>query len=278
MQKQEEKVHIAEKKALITEVKSILESSDWRSYTDRMKAIQVAWKKTGRISRKLSNQLWEEFKTATDLYFARLKNKEEAYSEQDQAILKAKRAYFEDLKTQEAPTEAEALFTYIETAFENWTAMGAPSDGVKNSMQREYTEFLKGLWNKTKLKGEEKTAAQFKTDLLLLKDNEEGLNKEHIQLKKKIDESKTELIQLENNLAFFSTTSSESPMMQEVNAKIKKINDQIEHWETKVKQIKTLSRELKKSLETDSAEDVNEETVRLIHFFSFLPNHLHRVE
>ena len=121
-----------------------------------MKAIQVAWKKTGRISRKLSNQLWEEFKTATDLYFARLKNKEEAYSEQDQAILKAKRAYFEDLKTQEAPTEAEALFTYIETAFENWTAMGAPSDGVKNSMQREYTEFLKGLWNKTKLKGEEK--------------------------------------------------------------------------------------------------------------------------
>ena len=258
VQKQEEKVHIAEKKALITEVKSILESSDWRSYTDRMKAIQVAWKKTGRISRKLSNQLWEEFKTATDLYFARLKNKEEAYSEQDQAILKAKRAYFEDLKTQEAPTEAEALFTYIETVFENWTAMGAPSDSVKNSMQREYTEFLKGLWNKTKLKGEEKTAAQFKTDLLLLKDNEEGLNKEHIQLKKKIDESKTELIQLENNLAFFSTTSSESPMMQEVNAKIKKINDQIEHWETKVKQIKTLGRELRKSLETDSEEDVDE--------------------
>ena len=218
-----------------------------------MKAIQVAWKKTGRISRKLSNQLWEEFKTATDLYFARLKNKEEAYSEQDQAILKAKRAYFEDFKSQEAPTEAEALTVYIETAFQNWNAMGEPSEGVKNSMQREYTDFLRGLWNKTELKGEEKIAAQFKTDLLLLKDNEEGLNKEHILLKKKIDESKTELIQLENNLAFFSTTSSESPMVQDVNAKIKKLNDQIEHWGNKVKQIKTLSRELKKSLETDSA-------------------------
>jgi hypothetical protein len=257
-QKQEEKTHIEQKKALITEVKSILESADWRSYTDRMKAIQVAWKKTGRISRKLSNQLWEEFKTATDLYFARLKNKEEAYSEQDQAILKAKRAYFEDFKSQEAPTEAEALTVYIETAFQNWNAMGEPSEGVKNSMQREYTDFLRGLWNKTELKGEEKIAAQFKTDLLLLKDNEEGLNKEHILLKKKIDESKTELIQLENNLAFFSTTSSESPMVQDVNAKIKKLNDQIEHWGNKVKQIKTLSRELKKSLETDSAKDTDE--------------------
>ena len=44
-------------------------------------------------------------------------------------------------------------------------------------------------------------------------------------------------------------------------AKIKKLNNQIKHWGSKVKQIKTLSRELKKSLETDSAEDVNEETV-----------------
>ncbi|MDG1058390.1 MAG: DUF349 domain-containing protein [Flavobacteriaceae bacterium] len=260
-QKQEEKIHIEQKKVLITEVKSILESADWRSYTDRMKAIQVAWKKTGRISRKLSNQLWEEFKTATDLYFARLKNKEEAYSEQDQAILKAKRAYFEDFKSQEAPTGAQALTDYIENAFQNWNAMGEPSEGVKNSMQREYTDFLRGLWNKTDLKGEEKVAAQFKTDLLLLKDNEEGLNKEHILLKKKIDESKTELIQLENNLAFFSTTSSENPMVQDVNAKIKKLNNQIEHWGSKVTQIKTLSRELKKSLETDSTEDVNEETL-----------------
>ena len=258
-QKQEEKTHIEQKMALITEVKTILESADWRSYTDRMKAIQVAWKKTGRISRKLSNQLWEEFKTATDLYFARLKNKEEAYSEQDQAILKAKRAYFEDFKSQKAPKEAEALTVYIENAFQNWNAMGEPSEGVKNSMQREYTDFLRGLWNKTELKGEEKIAAQFKSDLLLLKDNKEGLNKEHILLKKKIDESKTKLIQLENNLAFFSTTSSESPMVQDVNAKIKKLNDQIEHWGNKVKQIKTLSRELKKNLETDSAEEIAEE-------------------
>ena len=260
-QKQEEKTHIEQKKALITEVKSILESADWRSYTNRMKAIQVAWKKTGRISRKLSNQLWEEFKTATDFYFARLKNKEEAYSEQDQAILKAKRACFEDFKSQEAPTEAKALSVYIETALQNWTAMGEPSQGVKNSMQKEYTDFLRGLWNKTDLKEEEKVAAQFKTDLLLLKDNEEGLNKEHILLKKKIDESKTELIQLENNLTFFSTTSCESPMVQDVNVKIKKLNDQIEYWGSKVKQIKTLSRELKKSLKTDGAEETDEETV-----------------
>ena len=50
-------------------------------------------------------------------------------------------------------------------------------------------------------------------------------------------------------------------MVQEVNAKIKKLNDQIEHWGSKVKLIKTLRRELKKSLETDGTEETDEETV-----------------
>ncbi|MDO7592375.1 MAG: DUF349 domain-containing protein [Flavobacteriaceae bacterium] len=257
-QKKEEKSHIEGKKNLIKEVKSILESSDWRAYSDRIKAIQVAWKKTGRISRKLSNQLWEEFKTATDTYFARLKNKEEAYSDEDQAILKAKRAYFEDFKSQKAPTETEELFSYIENAFNHWNEMGTPSQGVKNSLHREYVDFLKGLWKNTPLKGEEKSAVLFRTDLLLIKDNQDGLNKEQILLNKKIEESNNELIQLQNNLAFFSNPSSENPLVQDVNSKIEKLTTKIEQWKTKVKQIKTLSRELKKSLESDSSEDTDE--------------------
>ena len=258
-QKQEEKTHIDQKKQLITEVKTILESSDWRSYIGRMKAIQVAWKKTGRISRKQSNLLWEEFKTATDTYFARLKNKEEAYSIEDQAILKAKRAYFQDLKTQKAPTETEELFEYIENAFKHWTEIGTPSEGVKNSTHKEYIEFLKGLWKHTKLKGEEKTAALFKTDMMLLKDNQEGLNKEHILLNKKIEESKNELIQLQNNLAFFSNTSADNPVVQEVNSKIELLTNKIENWKTKVNQIKALGRELKKSQEQSLTEELDEE-------------------
>lgn len=248
-QKKEEKSHIEEKKSLIAEVKSILESSDWRAYSDRMKTIQVAWKKTGRISRKLSNQLWEEFKTVTDNYFARLKNKEEAYSDEDQAILKAKRAYFEDFKSQKAPIETDELFSYTENAFKHWNEMGSPSQGVKNSLHREYVDFLKGLWRNTDLQGEEKSNASFRIDLLLIKDNQDELNKEQILLNKKIEESNNELIQLQNNLAFFSNTSSENPLVQDVNTKIEQLTNKIKSCKSKLNQIKTLSRELKKSLE-----------------------------
>lgn len=257
--KKEEKVYIEQKRALIEEVTSILESSDWRSYIDRMKTIQVEWKKTGRISRKLSNQLWEEFKKATDLYFDRIKNKEEAFTPEDQAIIKVKRSYLEAFKTQTIPQDEEALIDYINHAFVQWKELGNPSEGVNDKLDNEYKNFLSGLWNQTKLTSEEKQAARFKTDLILLKDNQEGLNKEHISLNKKIEESNTELIQLQNNLAFFSSTSSENPMVQEVNSKIEKLNQKIEHWKSKLNQIKSLSRALKKQNEAAESDAFKEE-------------------
>jgi len=258
--KKEEKVYIEQKKALIKEVKSNLESSDWRSYIDRMKTIQVEWKKTGRISRKLSNQLWEDFKKATDLYFDRIKNKEEAFTPEDQAIIKAKRSYLEAFKTQTIPKDEKALIDYISHAFVQWKELGNPSEGVNEKLDNEYKNFLSGLWDQTKLTAEEKQAARFNTDLILLKDNREGLNKEHISLNKKIEESNTELIQLQNNLAFFSSTSSENPMVQEVNSKIEKLNQKIEHWKSKLNQIKSLSRALKKQNEAAESDASKEES------------------
>jgi predicted nucleic acid-binding Zn-ribbon protein len=95
--------------------------------------------------------------------------------------------------------------------------------------------------------------------MMLLKDNQEGLNKEHVLLNKKIEESKNELIQLQNNLAFFSNTSADNPVVQEVNSKIELLTNKIENWKTKVNQIKALGRELKKSQEQSLTEELDEE-------------------
>ena len=151
------------------------------------------------------------------------------------------------------------MIDYINHAFVQWKELGNPSEGVNDKLDNEYKNFLSGLWDQTKLTSEEKQAARFKTDLILLKDNQEGLNKEHISLNKKIEESNTELIQLQNNLAFFSSTSSENPMVQEVNSKIEKLNQKIEHWKSKLNQIKSLSRALKKQNEAAESDASKEE-------------------
>lgn len=258
-QKQNEREFIAQKKALIDEVNTILNDPQWRQYISRMKQVQADWKKTGRISRKLSNKLWEEFRTATNTYFDRLKNKAEAFSPEDQAIIKAKQSYLEEIKKEKAPTTSEECFAKVEAFAEHWDAMGTPSGGAFKSLQTDVLKYIKSLWEDSGLKGKEKAEALFKSRLLLIKNDKSELDKEHIELNKKVDEANTERIQLQNNLAFFSDTSSDNPLVKDVTTKIDTLSNNIDAWTEKINTLKSFKRSLLKQEEEANPEEGNQE-------------------
>ena len=253
-QKSQEKQFVEAKKALIQEVTTILEDPNWRDYVSRMKSIQLDWKKTGRISRKLSNKLWEEFKALTNLYFDRLKNKVEALSAADQAQLASQNNFVETLLKTEAPTTPKKLENFIEQQAEQWLSLNPQPN---SPAQKKLIQHLVQLWDATSLSAKDMAAQKFNTQLALIKNDASGLNKEHSALKKKIDEINTELIQLQNNLQFFSSSSNENPVVQEVTTKIEKLSTQKEALEEKTKAIKSLKRLLKKQLEEG---EVDQET------------------
>lgn len=252
-QKSQEKQYVEAKKALIQEVATILDDPNWRDHVGRMKSIQTDWKKTGRISRKLSNKLWEEFKALTNLYFDRLKNKVEALSAADQAQLASQNNFVETLLKTEAPTTPKKLENFIDEQAEQWLSLNPQPN---SPAQKKLIQHLVQLWDATSLSAKDKAAQKFNTQLALIKNDTDGLNKEHSALKKKIDEINTELIQLQNNLQFFSSSSNENPVVQEVTAKIEKLSAQKEALEEKTNAIKALKRSLKKQQE---AEEVKEE-------------------
>ena len=253
-QKSQEKQFVEAKKALIQEVTTILEDPNWRDYVSRMKSIQLDWKKTGRISRKLSNKLWEEFKALTNLYFDRLKNKVEALSAADQAQLASQNNFVETLLKTEAPTTPKKLENFIDEQAEQWLSLNPQPNSPE---QKKLIQHLVQLWDATSLSAKDMAAQKFNSQLALIKNDASGLNKEHSALKKKIDEINTELIQLQNNLQFFSSSSNENPVVQEVTTKIEKLSTQKEALEEKTKAIKSLKRLLKKQQEEG---EVDQET------------------
>ena len=252
-QKSQEKQYVEAKKALIQEVTTILDDPNWRDYVGRMKSIQTEWKKTGRISRKLSNKLWEEFKALTNLYFDRLKNKTEALSAADQAQLASQNNFVEALLKTEAPSTPKKLENFIDEQAAQWLSLNPQPN---TPAQKKLIQHLLQLWDATSLSAKDKAVQKFNTQLALIKNDATGLNKEHSALKKKIDDINTELIQLQNNLQFFSSSSNENPVVQEVNTKIEKLSAQKEALEEKSNAIKALKRSLKKQQE---AEEVKEE-------------------
>ncbi|MDC1401905.1 DUF349 domain-containing protein [Flavobacteriaceae bacterium] len=254
-QKAEEKGFVDAKRALIDEVKTILDDPNYRDYINRMKAVQNDWKKTGRISRKLSNKLWEEFKTLTNLYFDRLKNKVEALSAEDQAKLASQTNFVEEVIKTESPTTPKKLETFIEEQVEQWQGL---NPNASSPAQRKLINHLVGLWDATSLSTKEKAVYKFATQLSLIKNDADALNKEHAAQKKKIDEISTELIQLQNNLQFFSNSSSDNPMVVEVNKKIEQLSKQKEVLSEKTNAIKSFVRNLNKQSDegvTETTED-----------------------
>jgi hypothetical protein len=220
-----------------------------------MKAIQNDWKKTGRISRRLSNKLWEEFKALTNLYFDRIKNKVEALSAEDQAKLASQTNFVEQVLKTEAPTTPKKLETFINEQVEQWQGLNPEAS---SPAQRKLMQHLVGLWDASSLSAKEKASQKFATQLSLIKNDTEALNKEHASQKKKIDEIATELIQLQNNLQFFSNSSSDNPVVVEVNNKIELLSNQKEALSEKANAIKSFIRSLKKQEEADAVEDAEE--------------------
>lgn len=254
-QKSQEKQFIEAKKALIQEVATILDDPNWRDYVGRMKAVQTDWKKTGRISRKLSNKLWEEFKALTNLYFDRLKNKVEALSAADQAQLASQNNFVEALLKTEAPTTPKKLENFIDEQAEQWLSLNPQPN---SPAQKKLIQHLVQLWEATSLSAKDKATHKFNTQLALIKNDEAGLNKEHTFLKKKIDEINTELIQLQNNLQFFSSSSNDNPVVVEVTSKIEKLSAQKEAFEEKTNAIKSLKRSLNKKQQAEEESDQEE--------------------
>jgi hypothetical protein len=102
--KQDWSENLKRKEALVTEAKTLAESTEWEQAASRIKRLQVEWKTIGPVKKSKSDAVWNEFRGACDLFFERFKNR-------DQAALQGKMADRES-----AVAELEGLMPPAEAA------------------------------------------------------------------------------------------------------------------------------------------------------------------
>lgn len=71
-------------------------------------------------------------------------------------------------------------------------------------------------------------------------DGDQALNKERFFITKKIDEVKSEINQLENNLGFFQHVADDNPLVKEVHKNIAEHKKTLEIWKAKLNKLKSL--------------------------------------
>ena len=110
----------------------------------------------------------------------------------------------------------------------------------KRQIEQKFNKILDGLFSKLDLDKKESELIKFdnKLNTLVNREDERKLQNEHFFISKKIDETKDEIRQLENNLGFFHHVDENNPLVKEVHKNIAKHKEQLEVWKAKLSKIK----------------------------------------
>ena len=242
-----EKKSIESKYKLINEVDNILMKEDWRNYAERIKEIQSEWKNTGRVSKKYSEKLWSEFKLKTNNFFEKFKNKNKSLNDNEIKIISEQKNFLKNLKSEKIPLTPKKYETFIYDKSLVWDKIR--NDDIGNQ-EKLVLKFLSDKWNEISIPKNKLVLKKYQTVLYFIKNNEKEINNEHNSLRKKIEDIRGELNQLENNLDFFSESSTKNPLLVEVNNKIKELTTKKLFVESKLKLLKSmLNQSIKKDLD-----------------------------
>ena len=242
--KKEQNENLAKKQALIERAKELKDSDDFLHTTPLVKQIQEEWKQIGHVPRKLSDQLWAEFRGACNEYFERLKeNKNEELAEEILAFEK-KKEYLETIIKEfqlvgDYKTDLDAIKAHIET----WKTFGkVPS--TRRHIEGKFNKMLDGFFDKLSASKKDNEMLRYanKLDNLANSDSRK-LDNEKVFITKKIDEVQSEIFQLENNIQFFSNSKPDNPMVIEVTKNIESKKEELATWKEKLKQLKNLKTE-----------------------------------
>ena len=239
--KKDQYENLEKKKALIQIAIDHKDSEDFTATTPLMKRIQNDWKNIGHVPRKDSDKIWKQFKNACNYYFDRINaERKEANKELEEAFEK-KQALLNDMNSLELSGDRKKDLETIKAKIALWKEIGhVPTN--KRYIDGKFNKVLDDLFGKLDMDKTKVEMIKFDNKLEgLAKPNDNRLlDNEQNFIKKRIDELKGEINQLENNLQFFSNVDESNPLVRDVLKNIENQKTDLAVWEDKLRKVKDM--------------------------------------
>ena len=240
-QKKEQYDNLQKKLDLIQLAEENKDNEDVQATIDLMKRIQADWKKVGHVPRKDSDKIWKRFKKACNHFFDRLHAEKNEILEEEKVNLEKKTALLEKTKNVKLEGTPDENLKAIKAIIKEWKDTGRVPHS-KKSIEQDFNKVLDGLFKSLDLSRKDAELIKYDNRVASLADQDgnHALNKERFFITKKIEESRAEINQLENNLGFFQHVADDNPLVKEVHKNIAEHKKTLEIWKAKLKKLKTL--------------------------------------
>ncbi|HET8736378.1 MAG TPA: DUF349 domain-containing protein [Pricia sp.] len=258
--KQEQQDNLDKKSGLLQAAIAMKDSEDFEATTPEMKRIQAEWKQIGHVPRKYSDTLWKDFKKACNHYFDRLHALKNKGRKEEETNFEKKAACLEKLTAFEPSGDREEDLKTIKSFIENWKSYGRVPF-KKKSIDQKFDKALNTQFHKIGVDRKEAELLKYgnKIQRLADSDSDYAIDNERSFIRKKIEESKGEIRQLETNLEFFSNASEDNPLVRDVIKKVENHKESLAVWNAKLKKLNIMENRLNREAEENDLESSGEE-------------------
>ncbi len=212
-----------------------------------MKQIQEDWKTIGHVPHKFSDKLWLEFRAACNHYFEQLKSQKIEENVEEVESFEKKKAYLETIKEFELVGDHKTDLDAIKLHIETWKSFGKVPFGRRH-IEGKFNKVLDVLFEKLSLSKKDTDMMRFSNRIEQMAGSEDArkLENEKVFLIRKIEEVKSEVNQLENNIQFFQNTKNakkENSIVTEVRKNIAKHKEELDTLKEKLKALRAIKQE-----------------------------------
>ena len=190
------------KRALVEKAKALQDSTEWKSTSDKLMALQKEWKTIGMVPKKLGDQLWEELKA---------------------------------LKEEPGDNTQEA----VQKLVEEYNAIGHVPYKEKDKLYEEYHAIIDKIYKELNISVARRRLNNFKNKLKnVAEQGENALDNERARLVRQYEAIRSEVQTYENNLGFLNASSKKgNSLIDEMNRKVQKLKDDMNLVREKIKAI-----------------------------------------
>ena len=236
--------NVGKKKALVEKAQALTDSTEWKSTSDKLIALQKEWKTIGPVPKKIGDKLWSDFLAACNHFFEARNTATSSVYNEEKANLEKKRSIVAQLKEIADKAESDAQDKVMDL-IDEYNAVGHVPFRDKDKIYKEYHDILDRLNKELNISVARRKLDNFKSNLKnIAKHGDEAIDNERARLFRRYEQLKSEINTYENNIGFLNVSSKKgNSLIDEMNRKVQKLKDEAKLLYEKIKAIDTANRE-----------------------------------
>lgn len=217
--------NLAKKTALCEQAEALQDSTDWKSTTEKLTALQKEWKSIGAVPKKQSDAIWKRFITACDAFFEKRNAANRSQRSVEQENLAQKKEVIAALSAIDPANATDEDVQKMHSLIKEWNSIGHVPFKEKDKVYKRYKELIDNLFDAFQANEAIKKVNNFKSNI------KEGMNvgRERERLLRTYENMRNEIKTYENNIGFLSSSSkSGNNLVAEMMRKMNKLKNDAE--------------------------------------------------